>query len=154
MPNKSPPPASQLSDHLGFWLRFVSNHVSTRFAALIAEEGVTVSEWVALRALYEGEAAPSRLAKTLGMTKGAITKLADRLIAKDLIRREAAPGDARAQRLSLTPRGATLTPRLAALADANDAAFFGHLSGREREALERTLRDIVKRRDLKTLPVS
>ena len=34
------------------------------------------------------------------------------------------PADGRAQTLALTPAGRALTPRLAVLADANDAEFF------------------------------
>ncbi|HYD07668.1 MAG TPA: MarR family transcriptional regulator, partial [Reyranella sp.] len=36
------PQVSDLSDHLGFWLRLVSNHVSQAFAAKVASRGVTV----------------------------------------------------------------------------------------------------------------
>jgi len=49
---KTKPPPSPLEAHLGLWLRFVSNHVSIRFAQLLEEKGVTVTEWVALRTLW------------------------------------------------------------------------------------------------------
>lgn len=120
-----PKPASALTDHLGFWLRLVSNQVSQAFAARLDARGVTVAEWVMLRALYDAPpTAPTQLAETMGMTKGAITRLADRLIAKSLVLRRANGEDARAQTLSLTPEGKRLVPQLAALADANDQAFF------------------------------
>ena len=35
-----------LENHTGFWLRFVSNHVSHGFARKVAGSGVTVAEWV------------------------------------------------------------------------------------------------------------
>jgi hypothetical protein len=79
----SSPDASDLTDHLGYWLRYVSNHVSQTFARKIEARGVTVAERVLMRQLLEEQAlAPSRLAERMGMTRGAITKLADRLIAK------------------------------------------------------------------------
>ena len=87
------------------------------------------------------------------MTRGAISKLADRLIAKSLIVRTADPDDGRAQTLALTRAGRTLTPKLAALADANDAEFFHDLSPADRAAMLRILRRIVENRGLKTLPV-
>jgi DNA-binding MarR family transcriptional regulator len=146
--------ASPLSAHLGYWLRFVSNHVSHAFSLKVAERGVTVAEWVVLRTLMdEKAAAPSALADRLGMTRGAISKLADRLIAKSLIARTANPDDGRSQTLSLTPKGRRLTPALAALADANDAEFFGHLSAAEREAIENAMREIVRRLSLSEVPV-
>jgi hypothetical protein len=46
-----------------------------------------------------------------------------------------------------------MVPKLAALADVNDAEFFDHLPPRDRAALLRTLREIVEKRGLKSLPV-
>lgn len=46
---------SQLTDHIGYWLRMVSNAVSQDFARRMAEQGATVAEWVFLRALYGGD---------------------------------------------------------------------------------------------------
>src|SRR5579862_5488142 len=115
-------PASDLTAHLGYWLRYVSNHVSQAFARKVERHGVTVAEWVLMRHLLEEESlAPSRLAERMGMTRGAISKLADRLIAKSMLVRAADPLDGRAQMLSLTSAGRALVPQLAALADANDA---------------------------------
>jgi DNA-binding MarR family transcriptional regulator len=146
--------ASDLTSHLGYWLRYVSNHVSQAFARKVEAHGVTVAEWVLMRQLLDSEAvAPSRLAERMGMTRGAISRLADRLIAKSLVVRVADPDDGRAQTLSLTPAGRALVPELAALADANDAEFFDHLTSKERAALLRTLREIVDQRGLGSMPV-
>ena len=144
---------SDLETHLGYWLRFVSNHVSHAFSLKLQARDVTVAEWVVLRELFDlADIQPSTLADRLGMTRGAISKLADRLIAKELIARTASTGDRRQQTLSLTDAGRTLVPKLAELADRNDAEFFGHLGPAERAALEKTLKDIVRRHDLKTIP--
>lgn len=145
---------SDLGAHLGYWLRFVSNHVSQAFAQKLLAEDVTVAEWAVMRSLYgEAPAAPSRIAAQMGMTRGAISKLAERLIAKALIVRRADPDDGRGQTLALTAKGCALVPKLAALADRNDAAFFADLPGEERAALERILKGIVVRHGLKTVPV-
>lgn len=148
-------PVPALDAHLGFWLRMVSNAVSHSFARALEGEGVTVAEWVFLRTLYGAEpAGPSRVAETLGMTRGAITKLADRLIDKGLAARRADPEDGRAQLLSLTPRARKLVPRLAALADANDGAFFASLKPSERAQLERLLKRIVASRGITEIPAN
>jgi len=147
--------ASDLTSHLGYWLRYVSNHVSQGFARKLEKRDVTVAEWVILRELYgAGPVAPSRLADRLGLTRGAVTKLADRLIAKSLLARRASLADGRAQTLALTAQGRLIVPALAALADQNDAEFFSHLNAAERNELERILRDIVARRGLKSVPVT
>lgn len=45
-PKSNKPPPSPLEAHLGFWLRFVSNHASTRFQQQLEAKGVTFTEWV------------------------------------------------------------------------------------------------------------
>jgi DNA-binding MarR family transcriptional regulator len=151
---KSNRPVSALTEHLGFWLRTVSNHVSYAFAGKVAARGVTVAEWVMMRSLYgKDPIAPSRLAAEIGMTRGAVTKLADRLIAKSLIVRRSSPEDGRSQTLALTKRGTELVPELAEMADRNDAEFFDQLSADERKRLERLLRRLVERCQMTAIPI-
>lgn len=131
---------SDLGDHLGYWMRAVSNAVSHAFGRKLEAAGITVAEWAFLRVLYRmGPAAPSQLAKEMGMTRGAISKLADRLAEKRLIERADDPRDGRAQRLALTVAGREKVPILAALADANDEHAFGALSAADRADLRRIL---------------
>jgi len=146
-------PPSHLQAHLGYWLRMVANAVSQSFAREVEAEGVTVAEWVFLRVLYGAEdISPSQLAERMGMTRGAISKLADRLIEKGLVARRNSGDGGRGQLLALSPAARELVPRLAALADKNDALFFGTLSGREREMLKQVLRKIVLDRNLTRPP--
>jgi DNA-binding MarR family transcriptional regulator len=148
-------PVSTLDAHLGFWLRFVSNHVSTRFSQLVVDEGSTVTEWVALRTLFDKpQTTHAELIEALGMTKGAASKVVSRLQEKGLAQRELAKGSAREQVLLLTPQGRALVPRLAALADQNEEHFFGHLSARERQALMKAFQALAAQHHLKELPVA
>ena len=148
------PPVPELSAHLGYWLRHLSNHVSHAFARKLAAKDVTVAEWALMRVLYGKEPTPpSQLADQMGLTRGAVTKLADRLVAKVLIVRKASPNDGRAQTLSLTAKGADFVPVLAALADQNDTECFAHLVDDERRVLERILHEAVTRLGLTTIPV-
>lgn len=121
----------------------VSNAVSLDFARKVAGEGVTVAEWTFMRALLdEGSTAPTVLADRMGMTRGAISKLAGRLVVKGLIARAEAGG--RGQILSLTPEGRARVSTLAAMADANDTEYFGVLSGDDREVLSRILQTLLE----------
>lgn len=152
MTTKKPP--SGLNDHLGYWLRYVSNHVSHAFASKVEEHGVTVAEWVILRALFDaGEMNPSQLAEIIGLTRGAISKLVERLCQKELLNRTLSDGDRRYQMIGLTAVGRRLVPSLARLADENDREFFGHLKTNERRLLVRILEDIVRKNSWKDLPV-
>ncbi|MBI3229613.1 MAG: MarR family transcriptional regulator [Burkholderiales bacterium] len=146
---------SALEDHLGFWLRFVSNHVTQRFQALLADKGISVTEWVALRTLFEQESGSHlNLIDALGMTKGAASKIVTRLEEKALAQRRAVPNSGREQEIVLTALGRSLVPELAALADQNDAHFFGDLAPAQRELLMASLQHIVKQHQLKIFPLS
>lgn len=147
--------AAPLDAHLGFWLRFVSNHVSARFRQLVEEEGATVTEWVALRALYDQPLTThAALIQALGVTKGAASKVVSRLENKGLARRQAVPERPREQVLSLTRKGRALVPKLASLADENEAHFFGHLPLVERQQLAKTLKELVARHGFKEVPTT
>ncbi len=149
-----PPPVPELTAHLGFWLRQVSNHVSHAFARKLAAKNVTVAEWALMRVLYAAEPTPpSQLAERMGLTRGAVTKLADRLIAKGLVVRKANPEDGRSQTLCLTPGGTDFVPELAILADRNEAECFAHLPPDERRFLERLLKETVGRLGLTAMPM-
>ncbi|MDH4438937.1 MAG: MarR family transcriptional regulator [Rhizobium sp.] len=146
--------ASRLTDHTGYWMRMVSNAVSQEFARKVSGEDITVAEWSFMRALYDFEpTAPSALAEQMGMTKGAISKLADRLVAKGLVEKVESREDQRAHSLSLTREGRARIPVLASLADQNDAEFFGVLTNEEHETLDRILRVLAARRELNATPV-
>lgn len=149
-----PAAARPLDAHLGYWLRLVSNHVSQGFARKVEAAGVTVAEWVLLRALFDHAAVtPSALAEQLGLTRGAISKLADRLERKALLERHADESDGRSHALQLNRPGRALVPKLAALADANDTDFFGALSHEERQTLDATLRKLARQHALTQSPI-
>lgn len=145
---------SDLGTHTGYWLRFVSNHVSHAFARKVESQGVTVAEWVLLRVLLEtGAANPSQLADAVGMTRGAVSKLVERLSRKKLAVRRSSERDRRYQTVELTATGRQIVPVLAQLADENDREFFGHLKSGERNSLLSLLQEIVRRHGWKDLPV-
>jgi DNA-binding MarR family transcriptional regulator len=144
----------ELTAHLGYWLRQVSNHVSQAFARRVAAKGVTVAEWAMMRVLYNTQpVAPSQLADKMGMTRGAVSKLADRLVSKSLVARNSSPIDGRAQSLRLTPRGAHMVPELAEMAEQNEAECFGHLSSKDRAALQLFLKETVERLGITSTPI-
>lgn len=146
---------STLEGHAGYWLRFVSNHVSHAFTRKVESQGVTVAEWVLLRELFDLRAAnPSQLADKLGMTRGAVSKLVERLTQKKLAGRSSSQEDRRYQTVELTATGKKLVPVLAQLADENDREFFGHLPPEQKTWLVNLLRDIVRKHEWKDLPVN
>jgi DNA-binding MarR family transcriptional regulator len=149
----SGPAVSELKKHVGFWLRFVSNHVSHAFARKLLASGVTVAEWVVMREMLDDEeTSPGVLAERIGMTRGGVSKLVDRLVTKKLVTRRERTDDRRFQSIALTAAGRRLIPQLAALADENDEEFFHPLSPGERTVLIATMKKLVQAHGLQTLP--
>ena len=146
---------SDLEHHVGYWLRFVSNHVSHPFKQKVEARGVTVAEWALMRRLLDaGAVHPSQLAERMGMTRGAISKLVERLSQKKLVLRASADNDRRYQSIELTSAGKRLVPILARLADENDRQFFGHLKSQEREQVVSLLQKIVQQHNWIELPTT
>ncbi len=87
------------------------------------------------------------------MSKGAVSKLLDRLAERGLLTRAASEVDRRQQFVALTARGRALVPLLARLADDNDREFFGHLPAAQRTALLHILQDLVRVHELRGAPV-
>ena len=150
---KAPAAVSPLEAHVGYWLRLVSNQVSQAFARELEAREISVAEWVALRLAYQQDRiAPAQLSERAQLTRGAISKVIDKLESKGLLVRTADPDDGRAQQMSLTRRGRQLVPQLAALADANDERFFGCLTARDRATLMRLLRQLTDAHHLTGAP--
>lgn len=148
-------PVSQLGHHLGYWLRFVSNHVSYSFKRKVEAKGVTVAEWALMRQMFQsGPVNPSQLADHLGMTRGAVSKLVERLLGKSLVERTSGGKDRRFQKVSLTAKGRKLVPILARLADENDAEMFGHLNAHTHAELVELLKALVNHHGWKDVPVN
>jgi DNA-binding MarR family transcriptional regulator len=146
---------SALTDHLGYWLRLVSNQVSHAFQRKVEATGVTIAEWVLLRALFDvGSLYQHELADALNLTRGAISKLVERLISKQLVSCHIGEQDRRYLRVALTDAGRALVPALAALADQNDDEHFGHLNDQERASLLVLLQGIAQQKHLQRPPLT
>ena len=146
-------PLTQLESHLGYWLRRVSNAVSGAFARALQEKQTSVAEWVLLRELHErGQAASGELADSLGLTRGAVSKIVDKLEAKGWIQTEAKEDDSRFRLLSLTRAGRRSLPVLAEIADQNDARYFDCLSAREKSALRKLLTKLADHNHIHDVP--
>ena len=85
-----------------------------RLNVVLLPHALSVAEWRVLDALYAaGPQPPSALAERLHLTRGGVTRLADRLRARRLLVRAAAGrADRRYQTLALTGGGAMLVASL------------------------------------------
>lgn len=145
---------SPLKVHLGYWLRLISNEVSGTFAQALQERQISVAEWVAMNQVATmPEPTPARVATAMGMTRGAVSKILDKLEAKKLVLRTTSRHDNRVQLLSLTGPGKRLLPALTAIADRNDKHFFDALDQVEQARLRVLLCKLAESHHLSHTPV-
>jgi DNA-binding MarR family transcriptional regulator len=143
-----------LERHLGYWMRLVSNQVSSEFARALSDHAISVAEWVALNRIEGTQSLTSSvLSASMGMTRGAVSKILEKLEAKSLVIRGASPDDSRAQFLSLTREAKRLLPVLRKIANSNDARFFSTLDESERTSLLSILRKLAEIHEIRSIPV-
>ena len=145
---------SSLEGHIGYWLRRVSNHVSSTFAHALNARQTSVGEWVLLSALAAGQhTTSSELAEALGLTRGAVSKILEKLEAKKWTRRITGPVDNRVQLLSVTRQGHRTLPQLAKIADGKDEEAFACLDVGEKATLLKLLQKVADIRDIRGVPI-
>jgi DNA-binding MarR family transcriptional regulator len=143
---KMPSKPSALEDHLGYWLRKLSNAVSSSFAERLARQEVSVPQWVVLRTLFDHESLPLKeIVARVEVDQGSLSRMVDRLMVRGWVQREADAGDRRAVAISLTKQGRSLVPTLATEADKNEEAFFAGLSQTEHEKFLQTIQELLTR---------
>jgi DNA-binding MarR family transcriptional regulator len=134
---------SSLEDHLGYWLRCLSNFVSQSFADKLTALDISVAQWVVLRTLYGAKTLTlNQTARTVGVDKSSLSRMVERLVQRKLVRRLEGK-DRRSIGLSLTHAGKKLVPKLAQLADENDSSFFHLLSTKQRDEFLNTIKQLL-----------
>lgn len=134
-----------IRDHVGYWLRRLSDEVHTSFERRLAEHDVTAAQWNVLVTLHSGEArTASEVARYIEIDQGAISRLIDRLAEKGLVVRQPDPTSRRRQLIVLTAEATNLVPELTAAADQNDHRYFGGMSKHDRVALSDLLKSLLK----------
>lgn len=135
---------SALPDHIGYWLRKLSNAVSSAFAERLEAHDVSVPQWVVLRVLFDHDSLPLKeIVARVEVDQGSLSRMVDRLIDHGWVQRVADAADRRAVAISLTKSGRSLVPKLAAEADRNEESFFSSLPVAERERFLRTIRKLL-----------
>ncbi len=141
MKQKNP---SELEDHLGYWLRCLSNFVSRSFADRLATEGISVAQWVVLRTLYKSKPMTLKCAaEKVGVDNSSLSRVVEKLVQRGLVNRVAG-SDRRSILLSLTCAGDSLVPLLAKMADDNDEVFFKGLSEEQRKLFLATIKQLLE----------
>ena len=114
----------------------------------------SVAEWVVMCHVQQRPGiTPGELAEALTLTRGAVSKVIDKLEAKNWITSSIKPEDNRVRLFSLTRRGSRVLPELAEIADRNDQTFFDVLEAGERATLRRLLSKLVDLHHIGAVPI-
>lgn len=130
---------------IGGLLRVVSNEVSQTFTKKVADRGIGIGEWMVLRTLFEAKLkTPSEVATFAGFTRGATSKMIEKLCRKNLVIREELASDRRYQEIKLTEEAKALVPELIKIAEENDELYFSCLGNEDREIFRQMLNKIAE----------
>ena len=147
------PPGVHFERHIGYWMRRVSAYVQGASARTLQTRHTSVAEWIVLCLILEQPGiTPAELAESLTMTRGAVSKIIDKLEAKNWVARSAKPGDGRTHLLFLTRRGNQIIPQLAEILDQHEQKIFGSLEVDERAILRRLLQKLAELHHTRKLP--
>lgn len=140
-------PGFVLENFLPYRLAAVTDRVSRVFAAQFnAAFDLTIAEWRVLAAVAEHETlSPTRIGEYTSMDKVKVSRAAQGLTARGLLRQSLDPRDRRGRLLRLTRKGATAHAGMVPLAARIEETVFGGLNRSEIAALSRILEKISAR---------
>ncbi|WP_250890789.1 MarR family winged helix-turn-helix transcriptional regulator [Sphingobium nicotianae] len=93
--------------------KIATAHVESRLESRFRELDLGFTQWIALKVIHDGVVSTAgELARELGITTGATTRLIDTLEEHDLLFRDRGTADRRVVKLSLTDAGRKVTAAL------------------------------------------
>ncbi|HEX7440527.1 MAG TPA: MarR family transcriptional regulator [Caldimonas sp.] len=131
--------------YLAALLAQASHLISTEFHEVVRSHGLSVSEWRVLASLAGSEPISiGRLAQVAVLKQPTVTRMLDRMEAKDQVERLAHAGDRRVTLVRITPNGSRMVARLIALARGHEAKVLEPFGLARAEDLKATLRRIIE----------
>jgi len=141
--------ALYFESHNGYWMRLVSNHSQGKLTRELQANNTSIAEWIVMCHVRERpQITPGELAENLDMTRGAVSKVIDKLEAKKWVARMAKAEDGRVQLLSLTRQGSQMLPKLLEMVNHHEREFFDCLPVEERATLWRLLKKLAEFHDI------
>ncbi|MFC7735608.1 MarR family winged helix-turn-helix transcriptional regulator [Roseomonas sp. GCM10028921] len=128
-------------------LRRVTQRWRTRWDAELRDSGQTLARARALMILFQegGSAMQRDLAAHLSVEHPTLVRLLDSLEAQGLIRRQPVPGNARANRIALTPAAAPMVEAAERVSEGLRQRVLGDIPREDLETALRVLRSVATR---------
>ena len=134
-----------VDDYLAALLAQASHLISSEFHEVVRSHGLSVSEWRVLATLAGSEPVSiGRLAQVAVLKQPTVTRMLDRMEAKQQIERLAHAGDRRVTLVRITATGSKMVSRLIALARRHEARVLEPFGLQRAEDLKATLRRIIE----------
>jgi DNA-binding MarR family transcriptional regulator len=132
---------------VGYWVRLAEARLSANWVKMLEEWRLIPSEWAVLRELYRpGRRSPVELGQVMGMSKGGMSKLIERLVNKGFVRKEVSQFDRRFRAVWLTEYGRDHVSILGPMEESLDLEFYGKLRRGGRDRLIQSLKRILTAR--------
>lgn len=127
---------NEIPGGLGYWVGSLASAFRKGLEEELEPFDVSAAQWAILEACYLGKAnTPSGLARIIPVDTAAISRQLDKLKEKGLIQRRRSVRDRRSIRVSLTPVGRELFPKLVPCVQANNAKFLKGITDEEQASL-------------------
>jgi DNA-binding MarR family transcriptional regulator len=134
-----------IDDNLGYLVNRAARLMAQMFSRRLRRHGVALAQWAILLFLYATDGQTQReLSRMVAIEPPTVTRTIDRMVRDGLVRREPHPRDARATRITLTPRALALREDLVAESMAANEFAARVLSVEELETFKALLRRVIQ----------
>ena len=134
----------QPSESVGFMMRRIVSHISREVDRELEPLGLTNAQWVPLLKLHLGcGSTAAELARESDLDAGSMTRLLDRLEAKQLCRRVRSVDDRRVVHIELTPAGVAAAEQIPAVLSRVQNTHLAGFSQAEWHTLKGLLRRVL-----------
>jgi DNA-binding MarR family transcriptional regulator len=129
---EEPEEPTSIHQSVGYWTSLLARTMEAEFSRRIAPHGLTRISYAVLGAMvFDGKTTPSGAADFLGVDRGTVTRLIDKLESQGLIQRNPSTEDGRRISITVKPEGEALARILQAHSRAVNALFIANLKQRD-----------------------
>ncbi|WP_051235674.1 MarR family winged helix-turn-helix transcriptional regulator [Marinimicrobium agarilyticum] len=141
--------AFHLHNSFTFWIARLASCMREAFNEALAEHDVSWPQWMILNVLFHELAnTPAQIADNIAVDRSAVTRLLDRLEAKDLVQREHDGLDRRSVKIHLTRAGKQLVQNLNEQAVNHQNRFLNQLHPTELRAFKGNIQKLLRAVDI------
>ena len=140
-----------LHNSFTFWIGRLASVMKDAFNQKLASWDVTYPQWMILNVLHHQLATtPAQIAENVGVDRSAVTRLLDRLEAKNLVERMHDGLDRRSVKILMTRQGAALMDELNEAAREHQQLFLSQMHPTELRAFKTNVQKLLRAGDIDT----